>query len=97
MNITGVILLKAFVITSAFMILIRDSLRPYKNYFLSIVVMVLIVLVTRHRFAERPETFMMVFLSFSIFSLNAYLYDNKKYHLRTASCSYAVGQLSFKH
>jgi tetratricopeptide (TPR) repeat protein len=97
LNITGVILLKAVVITSAFMILIRDSLRPYKNYVLSIVVMVLIVLVSRHRFTERPETFMMVFLSFSIFSLNAYLYDNKKYiyslpvvHMLWANCHSSI-------
>jgi tetratricopeptide (TPR) repeat protein len=96
-NITGVILLKAITITAAFLILIRDSLRPYKNYVLSILIMVLVVIVTRCRFTERPETFMMVFLAFSIFSLNAYLYDRKKYiyalpvvHILWANCHSSI-------
>ncbi|MBI4689200.1 MAG: tetratricopeptide repeat protein [Nitrospirae bacterium] len=78
-NIYGVILLKAITVTTAFYILLRDSLRPYKNYIISIIVMTIVVIMVRHRFVERPDTFMMVFLSFSIFSLNAYVYDNKKY------------------
>lgn len=78
-NVYGVILLKAITITTAFYILVRDSLRPYKNYIIAIIVMAVIVMMARNRFVERPDTFMMVFLSFSIFSLNAYVYDNKKY------------------
>ena len=78
-NIYGVILLKAITITTAFYILIKDSLRPYKNHIVSIMVMTAVVLMSRHRFVERPDTFLMVFLSFSIFSLNAFVYDNKKY------------------
>lgn len=78
-KIYGVILLKAITVTSAFYILLRDSLRPYKNHVISIIVMTIIVIMTRHRFVERPDTFLMVFLSFSIFSLNAFVYDNKKY------------------
>ena len=78
-NIYGVILLKAITITTAFYILIKDSLRPYKNHIVSIMVMTAVVLMSRHRFVERPDTFLMVFLPFSIFSLNAFVYDNKKY------------------
>ena len=78
-NIYGVTLLKAITITTAFYILIKDSLRPYKNHIVSIMVMTAVVLMSRHRFVERPDTFLMVFLSFSIFSLNAFVYDNKKY------------------
>lgn len=78
-NIYGVVLLKAITVTTAFYILLRDSLRPHKNYIISIVVMTLIVIMARHRFVERPDTFLMVFLSFSIFSLNAFVHDNKKY------------------
>jgi hypothetical protein len=78
-NFYGVIILKAVTITTAFYILIRDSLRSHKNYIIAIVVMTIVVIMARHRFVERPDTFMMVFLPFSIFSLNAYVYDNKKY------------------
>ncbi|MBI4685867.1 MAG: tetratricopeptide repeat protein [Nitrospirae bacterium] len=78
-GVSGVILLKATTITAGFYVLIRDSLRPYKNYIISIAVMTAVVFMTRGRFVERPDTILMVFLAFSIFSLNAYVYDNKKY------------------
>lgn len=75
----GVILLKAFTVSTAFYILLRDSLRPHRNYVVSVAVLTFVVFMARHRFVERPDTFMAVFLPFSIFSLNAFLYDNKKY------------------
>ena len=78
-NIYGVILLKAITITTAFYILLKDSLRPYKNHIVSIMVMTAVVVMSAHRFVERPDTFLMVFLSFSIFSLNAFVYNDKKY------------------
>ncbi len=78
-NVYGMILLKAITVTTAFFILLKDSLRPYKNYIVAIAVMTMVVLVSRHRFVERPDTFLMIFLSFSIYSLNAFVYDNKKY------------------
>ncbi len=79
LNVYGVILLKAITVTAAFYILLRDALRPYKHPIVAIIVMPLIVIMVRHRFVERPDTFIMVFLSFSIFSLNAFIYDEKKY------------------
>jgi tetratricopeptide (TPR) repeat protein len=78
-NVYGVIILKALTVTVAFFILLRDSLRPYRNYVITVVVMAAVVVLTRHRFVERPDTFLMVFLAFSIFSLNAFICDNKKY------------------
>lgn len=78
-NVYGVILLKAITITTALYILLRDALRPFKNVVVSIFVLSLIVIMIRYRFVERPDTFMMVFLAFSIFSLNAFIYDGKKY------------------
>jgi tetratricopeptide (TPR) repeat protein len=78
-NVHGVILLKAVTITVAFSILLKDSLRPRKNVIVVVAVLSLIAVMARYRFVERPDTFLMVFLSFSIFSLNAYVYDNKKY------------------
>jgi len=96
-NIYGVILLKALTITTAFSILLRDSLRPYRNHFISILTLSVMVIMARYRFVERPDTFMMVFLSFSIFSLNAYIHDNKKYiywlpfiHMLWANCHSSV-------
>lgn len=78
-NMYGVIILKAITVTTAFHIMLKDSLRPYGNYFVSIAILTLIVFVIRPRFVERPDTFLMVFLTFSIFSLNAFVIDNKKY------------------
>jgi tetratricopeptide (TPR) repeat protein len=78
-DIYGIIVLKAITVTFALYILFRDSLRPHKNTVVSILVMSLLVITLRHRFVERPDTFTMVFLAFSIFSLNAFIYDNKKY------------------
>lgn len=96
-SIYGIIILKASTITLSFFILLKDSLRPHKNLIISVLIMILIVIITRHRFAERPETFMMVFLSFSIFSLNAYLYEKKKYiywlpviHMLWANCHSSI-------
>ncbi len=78
-GIYGVILLKALIVTVAFLILLRDSLRPYRNIPVAIVIMAATVIMSRTRFVERPDIFLMVFLPFSIFSLNAFVYDNKKY------------------
>lgn len=75
----GLVLLKAFVIASAFYILLRDSLRPHGNYPAALIVLIAAVLFSKYRFVLRPDMFLMLFLAFSIFSLNAYLYDNKKY------------------
>jgi tetratricopeptide (TPR) repeat protein len=97
MNVYGVILLKAVAVTAIFFILLMDSLRPYRNYVVSIAVLIVMVFLLRDRFVERPEIFMMVFLSFSIFSLNAYIYENKKYiyflpvvHLIWANCHSSI-------
>lgn len=78
-SIYGVILLKATTVTLAFFILLRDSLRPYRNTIVAVCVMLVVFIMSRHRFVERPDTFLMIFLPFSIYSLNAYVYDGKKF------------------
>lgn len=78
-NVYGVILLKALTITATFYLLIRDSLSPYKNCVAAVLVMTVIFMMAEHRFIERPDTFLMLFLSFLIYSLSAYVYENKKY------------------
>lgn len=75
----GVVLLKAGIITASFYILLKDSLRPNRNTLVAVICMAAIVVVARHRFVERPDIFLMLFLSFNIFALNAFLYDNKRY------------------
>lgn len=78
-DVYGITLFKATVITAGFYIIIKDSLRPVSNHIVSIIVLTLTVVACRHRFVERPDTFLLVFWTYSIFSLNAYLYDGKKY------------------
>ncbi|MGD0884966.1 MAG: tetratricopeptide repeat protein [Thermodesulfovibrionales bacterium] len=78
-GVSGVILLKAIIITLAFAIFLRDALRPYRNSVVAILAMTVVVYLVRHRFIERPDIFLMLFLAYSVFSLNAFLYDRRKY------------------
>lgn len=78
-DIYGLILFKALTVTVAFSILLKDSLRPHQNYSLALLILTAAVTLSQYRFVLRPDIALMVFLSFSIFCLNAYLYDNKKY------------------
>lgn len=89
----GVIILKASTITLAFYILLKDSLvrgqgvedsrgqesGANSQLIIAILVLSITAILTRARFIERPDTFLMVFLPFSIYSLNAYIYQDKKY------------------
>lgn len=75
----GVTLLKAATVLAVFSILLKDSLRPYRNAVVSVAVLTAVVMMSRDRFVERPDSVLMLFLAFSAFSLNAYVRDNKKY------------------
>lgn len=79
LNVYGVILLKASIITAVFYILLKDSLWPHKNYIAAVVVLTFIVFMSRYRFVERPDIVLMLFLSFAIFALNSFVSENKKY------------------
>ncbi|GBE06045.1 MAG TPA: tetratricopeptide repeat protein [Nitrospirae bacterium] len=78
-NLYGVILLKAAFITATFYVLLKDSLLLRKEYIASVIVLIFIVFMTRHRFVERPDIAMMFFLSFAIYALNSFVTENKKY------------------
>lgn len=85
-GITGVILLKASIVTIAFLILFKDSLIPQDQpahrplgVLTTILVLTLIVLMVKHRFVERPDIALMVFLAFTIYGLNAFVYEGKRY------------------
>jgi len=75
----GLVLLKALVVTTAFYVLFADALRPYKNYALTALVMTAGIFLSHMRFVLRPDIFFMFYLGFSIFSLNAFMYEDKKY------------------
>ncbi|MDP2158411.1 MAG: tetratricopeptide repeat protein [Nitrospirota bacterium] len=77
-GLSGVILFKAFTVTAAFYILLRDSLSPYKNSVVAIGVLIAVALFCRFRFVERPDIFLMVFLGATIYFLNAFQLKNKK-------------------
>ena len=79
MDVYGIVLLKAFTITTMFCILLKDALIPYRKREIATMVLIVIAFLIRPRFVERPDTFLMLFLSFSIFSINAFIHDNKKY------------------
>ena len=75
----GVILLKAGIITLIFYILLKDSLLYRKNLLVSIATLFTTALFMRYRFIERPDIFLMLFLAFNIYSLNAFTQENKPY------------------
>ena len=79
LDITGVILLKAGIITLTFYILLKDSLLSQKNLFVSIAILFVTAIFMRYRFVERPDIALMLFLSFNIYCLNAYVQENKPY------------------
>jgi hypothetical protein len=60
-GIPGVVLLIALSVTGTFMILLADSLKPYKNTVISVVLLVFAVFFIRQRFVVRPDTFLMLF------------------------------------
>lgn len=85
-GIPGVILLKASIVTLAFSILLRHSLIPRDQpshgalgMVTAAALLFLILLMVRHRFVERPDILLMVFLGFMIYALDAYVYEGKRY------------------
>ena len=85
-GLAGVILLKAAIATLAFWILLKHCLLPRDPparevlaASLACVVMVPTLLVVRHRFVERPDLVLMVFLAFTIYALDAYVHEGRRY------------------
>lgn len=79
LDITGVIVLKAGIIALTFYILLKDSLLSQKNLLVSIAILFVTAIFMRYRFVERPDIALMLFLSFNIYCLNAYVQENKPY------------------
>jgi len=78
-GVPAVTLLKAAVIVLAFYIMLRDSLGGSRAVFVPVFVLSLAAIVSRYRFVERPETFAMVFIAFTVFAVNAYINGGRRY------------------
>lgn len=85
-GVAGVVLLKATLIGLAFLILFEDSLLPrdppsHRALGLALAASALFpfVLAVRHRFVERPDLVLMVFLAFTIYALDAYLVAGRRF------------------
>ncbi|MGB9082023.1 MAG: tetratricopeptide repeat protein [Desulfuromonadaceae bacterium] len=76
---TGVIVFKAALVTLAVIVFYKDAVSPYKERLVVIVILTFFVFLNRYHFVERPDMVMMVCLSFTVYALNAYLFQNRKY------------------
>ncbi len=76
---SGPILLKALILCSAWAAMYYDAVRPYRNRLLALAGLAALAVFAQYRFVVRPEMALMFFLPFSIFALNAYRYERKKY------------------
>src|SRR6266498_3104670 len=81
----GVVLLKAATIALTFWVLFKDATlprEPASGRALRAVVAAAVLLgslpMVRHRFIERPDIALMVFLAFTIYALNAYLLEGRR-------------------
>jgi hypothetical protein len=75
----GPVLLKAVVLAGTFFILFRDAVHDGGSPPLAAIIFTIVIFVTQSRFVIRPEMFFLLFLSFSVFSLNAYRFENRRY------------------
>lgn len=66
LEVPGVTLLKAATIAATFYILLKGASRPYRTLLPAAIVLIVMALLCRTQFVERPDTFLFLFLSFSI-------------------------------
>lgn len=85
-GLAAVVLLKATLVTVAVWILWRQcqlsmppSIDPGLRLLLPAAVLVPVVLMMRHRFVERPDVVLMVFLAFTIHALDAYVLAGRRW------------------
>ncbi|HJV66753.1 MAG TPA: tetratricopeptide repeat protein [Geomonas sp.] len=77
----GITLLKVASVIAIFAVLFRDSLAPCRRPAIALSILIVIAYFLRPRFIERPDTFLLIFLPFSIMALNVYLFENEKRYL----------------
>jgi tetratricopeptide (TPR) repeat protein len=85
-GIASVVLVKAATVALAFWILWKDATLnrgPRADAGLRFLIAAAVLLsclpMVRHRFVERPDIALMVFLGFTIYALDAYLFDNRRW------------------
>lgn len=74
----GVVLLKAAVITLVFALLLGIALVPRGSVAIAVLLLGAAALELRIRFVERPDTWMMLFLCFGVFSLQAFVHQGRR-------------------
>lgn len=84
-GLAGVVLLKASAIALAFWVLFKDATLPREpaaerglRAVLAAAVLLACLPMVRHRFVERPDIALMVFLAVTIYALNAYLLEGRR-------------------
>jgi hypothetical protein len=84
-GLAGVVLLNAATIALAFWVLFKDATlprEPASDRALRAVIAAAVLLgclpMVRHRFIERPDIVLMVFLAFTVYALNAYLLEGRR-------------------
>jgi hypothetical protein len=85
-GLAGVVLLKAATVALAFWILFKDATLPREpaddrrlRALIAGAVLLACLPMIRHRFVERPDIVLMVFLGFTIYALNAYLLEGRRW------------------
>jgi tetratricopeptide (TPR) repeat protein len=85
-GLAGVVLLKAATAALAFWILFKDATLPREpaadrglRALLAAAVLLACLPMVRHRFVERPDIVLMVFLGFTIYALDAYLLEGRRW------------------
>ncbi|HEX6829484.1 MAG TPA: hypothetical protein VF104_10965, partial [Burkholderiales bacterium] len=77
----GVVLLKAAVLTLVFALLLGIALMPRGNIAVAVLLLLAAAIELRLRFVERPDTWMMLFLAFEVWSLHAFLHHGRRFLL----------------
>jgi hypothetical protein len=93
----GIVLLKAAIVCLGVAILYKDASSPLKMPVVSLITLSIFVVLSRYRFVERPDIVLMVLMPFTIYALNAYVYQQKKliYALPAIATIWAGSQASF--
>lgn len=89
-GLTGVVLLKAALVTTGFLLLYLDALVPRARPVLAASVLSLVVLSVRFRFVERPDILDLVLLAFTIHALHRFLHLGSKRLLWAVPVAYVV-------
>jgi tetratricopeptide (TPR) repeat protein len=84
-GLSGVVLLKAATAALAFWLLFKDATLPREpaadrglRAVIAAAVLLACLPMVRHRFVERPDITLMVFLAFTVYALNAYLLEGRR-------------------